>query len=141
MASGPGVGDVIAVGKLAWDLYHDCFLVARGAPQEFRLLVDELKTLHASMKVFKEEFKDPNSVLSRAGEDRLRMVGQLVEQVNQTLKGLESCFKKHRNLGNASRSGVKRGWDKFRWSIDAKDVDGLRNKVLRFRPCLLCSAS
>lgn len=48
MAFGFGVGDFIAAGELTWRLYRDCFLIARGAPQEFRMLVDELKTLHAT---------------------------------------------------------------------------------------------
>jgi hypothetical protein len=69
------------------------------------------------------------------------MVKQLLEQVKQTLANLESAFRKHRNLGNASRSGMKRGWDKIQWSIDAKDIDGLRNKVLHFRPCLVLLAA
>jgi hypothetical protein len=54
MSFGYGIGDIIAVGNLAWELYYDFFLVARGAPQEFRLLVDELKTLHATMKLLRK---------------------------------------------------------------------------------------
>jgi len=37
-----GVGDILAVTKLAWDLYHNCFLVAKEAPDDFRQLVNEL---------------------------------------------------------------------------------------------------
>lgn len=134
MSLGFGVGDFIAAGEFTWRLYHDCFLIARGAPQEFRVLVDELKTLHVTMKLFEDEFQDPTSILVRAGKDRLRMVQDLLEQVKLVLKGLNEAFVKHRNLGNGSRNGVKRGWDQFKWAVGAKDVDGLRNKVRRLSP-------
>ncbi|KAI5855155.1 hypothetical protein BZA05DRAFT_429113, partial [Tricharina praecox] len=129
MPFGFGVGDFAAVGKLAWYLYHDCFLVAKGAPQEFRLLVDELKTLHATIKLFEDEFGDPNSVLVRAGEDRLRMVEDLLAQVMHVLNGLREAYDKHRNLGNVSRTSFKRGWDQFKWAVGVKDVEGLRSKL------------
>jgi len=129
MSFGISVGDFFAVGGLAWRLYHDCFLVAKGAPHEFRLLVDELKTLHATMKLFEDEFNDPTSVLVLAGEEQLRMVQNLLEQVKHVLKGLQEVYIKHRKLGNVSRTAVKRGWDQFKWAVGAKDVDGLRNKV------------
>lgn len=135
MSFGYAVGDVIAVGKLAWDLYHDCYLVARSAPQEFKLLVEELKTLHAAMKMFEDELKNADSLLARSGEDRRNMVQNMVDQVKAVLIDLQAVFNKHRNLGNNSRQGIKKGWDRVKWSFDAKDVDGLRNKVY-YRCCL-----
>lgn len=129
MSFGYAVGDIIAVGELAWKLYHDCYLVARGAPQEFKLLVDELKTLHMSMKMFQEELENNDSILSRSGDDRKKMLQDMVAQVKTILDGLFEIFQKHRNIGNASRSRLKRGWDQLKWSINAKEVDALRNKV------------
>lgn len=134
MSFGYAVGDVIAVGKLAWDLYHDCYLVARGAPQEFKLLVEELKTLHAAMKMFEDELKNADSLLARSGEDRRNMVQNMLDQVKAVLLDLHTVFNKHRNLGNSSRQGIRKGWDRIKWSLDAKDVDGLRNKVSSLLP-------
>jgi cell division septal protein FtsQ len=129
MSFGISVGDFIAVGQLAWRLYQDCYRIARGAPHEFRLLVDELKTLYTTMKLFEDELKDPNSVLVKAGEERLQMVKDLLEKVKQVLKGLDDSFNKHRKLGDVTRKGLKVMWDQFQWARYAKDVDGLRNKV------------
>lgn len=129
MSFGYGIGDVIAVGELAWKLHHDCYLVARGAPQEFKLLVDELKTLHMSMKMFEEELQNNDSILSRSGNDRKKMIADMVGQVRTILDSLLVVFAKHRNIGNTSRPRVKRGWDQFKWSLNAKEVDSLRNKV------------
>ena len=131
MSFGYAVGDFLTIGKLAWDLYHDCFLIARGAPQEFKLLVEELKTLHAMMQMFDKEFQDPQSILLRSGgDDRKKMISQMMESIRQTLNGLNEAFRKHRNLGSTTRSTMKRGWDKFKWSLNSRDVDGLRSKVL-----------
>jgi hypothetical protein len=129
MSFGISVGDFIAVGQLAWRLYEDCYRIARGAPHEFRLLIDELKTLYMSMKLFENELNDPNSVLVKAGEERLQMVKDLLEKVKQVLKGLDDSFNKHRKLGDVTRKGLKAMWDQFQWARYAKDVDGLRNKV------------
>lgn len=129
MSFGFGVGDFLAAANLAWTLYHDCILVARGAPQEFRMLVEELKTLHMMMKSLDIEFKDPDSVLVRAGEDRHRMIGEMLRRIIEILHTLTDAFNKHRNLGSTARSKFKRGWDKFKWALDAKDIDGLRSKV------------
>lgn len=123
------VGDFLAIGQVAWILYRDCIAIARGAPQEFKLLVEELKTLHMVMKSFDEEFKNPDSVLVRSGEDRHKMIGEILTRLNETLDTLTDIFRKHRNLGSTVRSGVKRTWDKFKWTLDAKEVDGLRSKV------------
>ncbi|KAF8459290.1 hypothetical protein BDZ91DRAFT_700866 [Kalaharituber pfeilii] len=129
MSFGFGVGDFLAVGKLAWTLYREGFLVARGAPREFRLLVDELKTLHTMMLAFAEEVENADSILIRAGEDRQKMVKNILNGIEETLSGLNDAFRKHRNLGSTSRSGFKRQWDKFKWAVDASDVDELRNKL------------
>jgi hypothetical protein len=123
------IKDFIAVGQLAWQLYRDCYRIARGAPHEFRLLVDELQTLYTTMKLFEDELNDPGSVLVKAGEERLQMVQDLLENVKQVLKGLDDSFKKHRKLGDVTREGLKEIWDQFQWSLHEKSVDGMRNKV------------
>jgi hypothetical protein len=129
MVSRVNVGDFTTVGQLAWRLYEDCYRIARGAPHKFRLLVDELKTLYMSMKMFEKELNDPNSVLVKAGDERLQMVKDLLEKVKQVLKGLDDCFNKHCKLGDVTRKGLKAMWDQFQWARYSKDVEGLRNKV------------
>jgi hypothetical protein len=129
MSFGISVGDFIAVGQLAWRLYQDCYRIARGAPHEFRLLVDELRMLYTNMKLFEDELNDPNSVLVKAGEERLQMVQGLLENVKQVLKGLDDSFNKHRKLGDVTREGLKGIWDQFQWALHEKSVGSMRNKV------------
>lgn len=128
MSFGFAIGDKIAVSKLSWNLYKKCYVVARGAPQEFQLLVGEVSGLSNSLKVLQEELADPKSALIRAGEDRVRMVNEMMSRVHTTLKDLEKVAKKYEALGTGSKS--KSMWMKIKWSVDFSSIDSLRSKVL-----------
>ncbi|KAH0603574.1 uncharacterized protein H6S33_007896 [Morchella sextelata] len=106
MSFGFGVGDFLAVSQLAWNLYRYCYVVARGAPQEFQLLLQEITTLSQSIKLLELEAQDPNSTLARSGEDRILMVKEMMSRVEVTLKELEKHAKKYEKLGESSRSKV-----------------------------------
>jgi hypothetical protein len=127
MSFGFAVGDFISVGQLAFRLYRDCFKAAKGAPQEFQALKGELSNLHNALKILEEEVKNPESVLIKAGEDRVRMVNEMVSNVGVTLKKLEKVAAKFGILGDGSKG--KKIWVKFKWSVDFSGVDSLRNKV------------
>jgi len=86
MSFGFSVGDFIAVGTLAWNLPRQCYLVARGAPEEFKQLVKELNTLSSAIQVLEEEVKDENSILMSAGEERICMVKEMICRIEETLK-------------------------------------------------------
>ena len=108
-------------------LYRDCYEIARGAPQEFRLLHGEISTLSHSLNILREEVKDPNSTLVRAGEDRVRMVNEMVSHIGETLNLLEKVAKKYGILGSGSKR--RQIWVKFKWSVEFSKIDALRNKV------------
>jgi hypothetical protein len=127
MSFGFSVGDFMGAAQLAWNLYRHCYKVARGAPQEFQLLLGEITTLSQSIRLLEGEAKDPDSTLVRAGEGRVRMVREMMARVEVTLKELQKYVEKYEKLGDPSRS--KRAWAKFKWSVDASDLDSLRNKV------------
>lgn len=123
------VGDFIAVGNLAFNIYRQCYLVAKGAPQEFQLLLSELTTLSTSIRLLQEECQNPESVLVRSGEDRIRMVKELLKRVENTLLDLQVFERKYAKLMDPSRPRTKQIWDKLKWSYDAADIDSLKNKV------------
>jgi hypothetical protein len=131
MTFGVGIGDIIAVGELAWVLYRECYAVARGAPQEFQVLIGEIATLSGSLRILQEEVDDPNSVLVRSGEDRAKMVNEMVARIHVTLKELQQVAKKYGVLQTGSRG--KKVWAKLKWSVDYRGIEGLRSKV-RFAP-------
>jgi len=129
MSFGFGVGDFLAVSQLAFTLYRQCYLVARDAPQEFQSLVTELTALSTSLRLLQDEVADENSLLVRSGEDRLRMMKEMISRVEGTLKQLEKFAGKYAKLLNPGRSKAKKVWDRVKWSAEMADIDGLRNKV------------
>ena len=128
MSFGFSVGDFVGTAQLAFNLYRYCYKVARDAPQEFQLLVSELATIHASIELLAAEAKDPESTLMSGGEERVELVGKLLERIRGTLKALQKHADRYGTLGN-SRSSLKKAWAQFRWSVDAADLDSLRNQV------------
>ena len=54
MSFGYGVGDFIAVSKLAWDVYT----AYKDAPEDFRNISDEIKSLHIIVNRDKDIFPD-----------------------------------------------------------------------------------
>ena len=128
MSFGFGVSDFEGTERLAYNLYAQCYKVARDAPPEFKLLVSELATIRTSTELLANEAKDPESTLRRGGEDRVRLVRDLLGRVNGTLKALQKHAEKYGKLGN-SRSSLKKAWAQIRWSVDASELDSLRNQV------------
>lgn len=108
-------------------LYHGCYKVARGAPHEVQLLADEMKTLSSSLSILQAEAKDPDSILVKAGEDRVRLVNDMVHGIGETLKKLEKAAEKYGMLVSSSKR--KQVWTKFKWSMELSSIDALRNKV------------
>lgn len=131
MSFGFGVGDFLAVSELAWKLYRYCYVVAKGAPQDFQMLLQEITALSQSIRLLQEEAKDPESTLMKSGEDRIRMVREMIARVEVTLKELDKFAKKYDKLGEAKQGKKvsKQVWKKFMWSVDASSLDSLRNKV------------
>lgn len=132
MSFGFSVGDFLAAGGLAWKLYQKCYKVARGAPKEFQLLLGEISTLSHSLEILQGDAIDPDSVLVQAGEDRARMVKELVSRIEITLAQLEKVAMKYDILRPGSKG--KKIWTKVKWSVGFPSLNLLRNKVLTIIP-------
>jgi hypothetical protein len=117
----------LAKQVLAWTLYKDCYMVTRRAPQEFQPLLKEIQTLSGSLNILQEEIKDIDSILMLVGEDRVRMVKELVSRVHVTLKGLQKLANKYKILGSGSKR--KQIWAKLTWSMEFSSIDSMRSKV------------
>ncbi|KAI5838486.1 hypothetical protein DFP73DRAFT_256218 [Morchella snyderi] len=129
MSFGFGVGDFIVVSKLSWELYRTCVVLARGAPHEFQLLVHEITTLSQALKLLEEESQDPESTLCNSGEDRIRMVKEVVVRVEETLKELKKVAKKYEKI-TKSPGSMKKWWSGVKWALESGNLDGLRNKLV-----------
>lgn len=95
MSFGFAIGNFLAVGELAWKLYQNVYKVARKAPMELRSLETELGQLHQSIRMLTQEAEDGESILRRAGHERIQMVHNLIAQTDETLKCLQCALQKH----------------------------------------------
>ena len=133
------IGDVIALGQLAYTLYTKCYKVARGAPQEFQHLQSEVLMLSQAMKFLQEDLEKEDSTLMKAGESRIETVNEIIKRVGVTLREFEKHANRHEKLGDGSAK-VKQMWRAVKWSVDAPDLDALRNQVIPGPPIDLLPA-
>lgn len=97
------------------------------------MILQEITALSQSPQLLEADAKDPESTLMKSGEDRIRMVREMIVRVEITLKELDKFSKKYEKLGEAKQGKMisKQVWKKFMWSVDASSLDSLRNKVCR----------
>ncbi|KAI9799927.1 MAG: hypothetical protein M1825_004298 [Sarcosagium campestre] len=127
MAMSVGVGDFLAVTKLAWNLYHNCYLVAREAPDEFRQLVNELASLQGVLRTLRDDVNSDRSFLDKLGEARKQTLERCLAGCYDTLRKLEQLVIKYRQLGIGD--GLQ-FWRKIKWVTQQRDVSNLRAKVM-----------
>ncbi|KAI5809928.1 hypothetical protein DFH27DRAFT_166921 [Peziza echinospora] len=126
-----GIGDIKVIVETAWFLYRDCYKVAKGAPQDFKLLVDELSNLRNSVSLIYEEINDPNSTLRRSGPARVQMVQEMMIRVKHTLMELQKVSSKYKHTLTGKSAKQKIGfWARIKWAIDAPDINKLRNDLV-----------
>ena len=129
MSFGFDVGNFADAAHLAYRIYRDCYKVARGAPQEFQLLVSEVSTLSNSLKILQEDVKDPESSLVQAGDDRVKLVNDMVGNIKVTLNKMEKIARKYEIMGSTTASKGKQMWTRFRWTFDWSTIEKLRGKL------------
>lgn len=99
---GFGVGDFVAVGTLAWNVFKSC----KAAPESFGNISVEVLSLHAVLKEGEETlFVRP---LPPARAERLSVIKDGCDKV---LVDLQSLVQKYQSLGTQS----KRTWDRMKW--------------------------
>jgi hypothetical protein len=102
MSVGFSVGDILAVGTLAWQVYKSC----KNAPNSFKNISDEVLSLHAVLKE-SEEVLEVQS-LSSGQQRRLETV---LKGCNGVLVDLQCAVDRYESLGTKS----KRTWDRLGW--------------------------
>ena len=123
-----GITDLLAVTKLAWDLYHKCFLVAREAPDDFRQLVNELASLQSILRSLRDDVTSDKSFLEKMGENRKEMLERCLSACFDTLRKLERFVVKFRELGITGDG--PQFWRKLKWVFKQGEISGLRSKIM-----------
>ncbi|MCJ1267062.1 hypothetical protein MMC22_006947 [Lobaria immixta] len=115
MSFGYSVGDVLAVGQLAWKIYKVC----KDAPESFKNISQEVLSLHVVLKELEEIYSDAN--FSTTQQSRLRVFGDGCRAVLEDLRGLVD---KYNSLGTST----KRTWDRLAWG--SEDIAELRSRLI-----------
>ncbi len=119
MSFGFAVGDFIAAGTLAWNVYRSC----KGMRKEFAEVGREARAAHTVAKELVEEAKDEQSVLNRRGAARTQELLSLVGGLQKALEDFDRIIIKYRGLSRRER----RIWDQLR--LASEDLSGIRDKL------------
>ena len=114
MSFGFGVGDILAVSKIAWGVYKSC----RDAPESFGHLAAELLSLHAVLKELEENLDGhPLPVIQQT---RLKTI---LGGCDAVLQDLQNQVAKYESLG----TNQKRTFDRLKWG--SEEVGELRARL------------
>ncbi|KAH7305775.1 hypothetical protein B0I35DRAFT_516059 [Stachybotrys elegans] len=116
MSLGVGVGDVLLVSKLAWNLYKSY----KDASDDFKEVSLDLMSLHAVLRET-EDYLQEHSDLAQSRLNRLQM---LCDGCKPVLAELEALHAKYDNLGTQAQ----RAWGRFRFGM--KDLSDLRSRLV-----------
>ncbi|KAL9099199.1 MAG: hypothetical protein Q9163_005264 [Psora crenata] len=122
-----GIGDVLAITKFAWDLYHNCYLVAREAPDDFRQLVNELASLQGVLRTLRDDINSDKSFFERLGEHRKQTLERCLQSCFDTLRKLQKLTVKYRELG--AGDGIQ-FWRRLKWSTKQGEITDLKSKIM-----------
>ena len=95
MSFGYGVGDFLAISKLAWKVYT-AYKDYRDAPEGFSNISDEIKSLHIIVDRHKNEFQ--NKTRNPDEEAQLR---EILQGCMNVLEDLDQLCTKYMSLGSA----------------------------------------
>ena len=87
------IGDVVVVTKLAYDVYSKGFLVARGAPEQFREVVQELSVFKDALYQIRRQTENGSDLTY---DDPVR---SLIKRCLQTLSDFGDFIRKYEQLG------------------------------------------
>ncbi|RPA97742.1 hypothetical protein L873DRAFT_1770525 [Choiromyces venosus 120613-1] len=134
MSFGFSLGDFIGGAKLVWDLYHNCFLVAKDAPNEFLDLMRELSSLRGVLKCIEDEINT-----RRIDESRKVAIKRAMGGTTHTLRRLEALVLKYRKLGFSDGLHF---WKRIGWAKEQRDIEGFRIRIMAYACTLnLCISS
>ncbi|KAL9050061.1 MAG: hypothetical protein Q9206_005242, partial [Seirophora lacunosa] len=107
-----GVGDILTLTKLAWDLYHKCYKVAKDAPDDFRQLVNKLASLQGVLRTLRDDANSDDSFTRRLDDSRKERLESCIQSCHDTLRNLKKLVSKYQELVVGDG---KQFWRKLQW--------------------------
>ena len=108
MPLGFSVGDLIAVGDLAYRLYSDVHKVSRSAPAEVKELERELGAVSNATKILVAEAKDLQSLPCKAGAQRVDSINQMMANTKTVLENLAKHFDIYKSVDDPATKKLKK---------------------------------
>ncbi|GAB1190984.1 hypothetical protein APSETT444_000152 [Aspergillus pseudonomiae] len=93
--------DILALTKLSWDLYHNCYLITNDAPEVFKQLVNELASLQGVLRALRDDVNSNTSFFDDLEEGRRNTLQRCLDACLKTLQQLKDLITKYRNLGKS----------------------------------------
>ncbi|KAL9009388.1 MAG: hypothetical protein Q9173_005576 [Seirophora scorigena] len=122
-----GVGDVLAVTKLAWDLYHKCYKVAKDAPDDFRQLVNELASLEGVLRTLRDDANSNDSFTRRLDDGRKERLEMCIQSCHDTLRNLKKLVNKYQELDGGDGKQFRR---KLQWVTEKGHIADFRARIM-----------
>ena len=120
MSFGFAIGDFVALGNLAWNIYKEC----KTASAEFQEARNEVLSLHAAIRELQDEVDNKDSILNRAGVGRKQELDGLMRNCSDVLGQLEQLLTRYRSLGTKQ----KRTWDRVKFGSEG--LQEIRSKLM-----------
>ncbi|KJK60629.1 hypothetical protein P875_00053158 [Aspergillus parasiticus SU-1] len=119
--------DILTLTKLAWDLYHNCYLITSDAPEVFKQLVNELASLQGVLRALRDDVNSNASFFDDLEEGRRNTSQRCLNVCFNTLQKLKEVVAKYRNLGVGDG---KQFWQRVKWVAQRGEIDDLKSRIM-----------
>ena len=122
MSFGFGLGDFIAVSKIAKGVYEAC----KDGPREYREISREAKAIRYAINSLSSDAQDPHSLLNTKGVKRKPELIEIIENCETTMQEVQAMIDRHSSLKD-DQGKLIRVWDAYK--VGSSDLDSLRGKL------------
>jgi chromosome segregation ATPase len=116
MSFGVGLGDLLHITKVAWDIYKAC----KESSEDFRRLSQEVASLHVVLKETEDYIREFTDI-DTSRRHRLEI---LTDGCNSTLQDLQKLLNSYESLGTQAQ----RTWDRMRFGLE--DLADVRSRLV-----------
>ncbi|KAE8375368.1 hypothetical protein BDV26DRAFT_17749 [Aspergillus bertholletiae] len=126
-APDPSAADILTLTKLAWDLYHSCYLITSDAPEGFKQLVNELASLQGVLRALRDDVNSNKSFFDDIEECRRNTLQRCLDACFKTLQQVKEVITKYRILGVGDG---KQFWQRVKWIAQKGQIEDLKSRLM-----------
>ncbi|KAE8354898.1 hypothetical protein BDV28DRAFT_65884 [Aspergillus coremiiformis] len=119
--------DILTLTKLAWDLYHNCYLITNEAPDGFKQLVNELASLQGVLRALRDDVNSNASFFDDLEEGRRNTLQKCLDTCFKTLQQMKELISRYRTMGWGDG---RQFWQRVKWITQRGQIDDLKSRVM-----------